>query len=98
MMHPYPYADKQPQVWDTSFGKVSATYPVISAESGEYDCGTSYMGQLLAYFDAHQIGWVAWSWTMQGDVCGYPRLIQDFNGTPSKATGQFIYQHLQSYK
>ena len=96
--HPYPYADKQPQVWDASFGNISATYPVISAESGEYDCGTSYMSQLLAYFDAHQIGWIAWSWTMQGDVCGYPRLIQDFNGTPSKATGQFIYQHLQSYK
>ncbi len=96
--HPYPYADKQPQVWDASFGKASATYPVISAESGEYDCGTSYMNRLLAYFDAHQIGWVGWSWTMMGNVCGYPRLIQDYNGTPSKATGQFIYQHLQSYK
>ena len=96
--HPYPYSDKQPQTWDAAFGNVSATYPVISAESGEYDCGTSYISQLLAYDDAHQIGWVAWSWTMQGDVCGYPRLIQDYNGTPAQAMGQFIYQHLQSYK
>ncbi len=76
--HPYPYGDKQQSEWDASFGKVSTTYPVISAESGEYDCGTSYISKLLAYFDAHQIGWVAWSWTIQGNVCGYPRLISGF--------------------
>ena len=96
--HPYPYGDKQPQLWDAAFGKVSATYPVISAESGEYDCGTSYVNKLLSYLDAHQIGWVAWAWTVQGDACGYPLLIKDYNGTPSQAMGQYIYQHLQSYK
>ena len=96
--HPYPYNDKQPSNWDASFGNLTRYYPVISAESGEYDCGTTYMGKLLAYFDAHHIGWVAWSWTMDGDVCGYPRLIQDFNGTPSQPTGMLIYQHMQSYK
>lgn len=96
--HPYPYGDKQPQLWNAAFGNVSATYPVISAESGEYDCNTNYMSKLLPYFDAHQIGWVAWAWTVQGDACGYPLLIKDYNGTPSQAMGQYIYQHLQSYK
>lgn len=95
--HPYPYAEKMPDNWDAAFGKISATYPVISAESGEYDCGTSFMSQLLAYFDAHHIGWIAWAWTLQGAQCTYPLLIQDYRGTPVPGMGQLIYMHLRSY-
>lgn len=95
--HPYPYAEKLPNTWDAAFGTISKTYPVISAESGEYDCGTAFMSQLLAYFDAHQISWVGWAWVMQGSQCGYPLLIRDYRGTPTVGMGQLIYQHLQSY-
>lgn len=95
--HPYPYADKQPSNWDYSFGSASATYPVISAESGEYDCDSTYVTQLLSYFDAHQIGWVAWSWIAKGQVCGYPQLVTDYQGTPSAGMGLAIYQHLRQY-
>ena len=95
--HPYPYAEKQPGSWNAAFGTISKTYPVISAESGEYDCGTGFMSQLLAYFDAHQISWVGWAWVMQGSQCGYPLLIRDYRGTPTVGMGQLIYQHLQSY-
>src|SRR5579875_149679 len=95
--HPYPYADKAPGTWDAAFGNLSATYPVISAENGEYDCGTSYLSQLYAYFDAHQIGWMAWAWDVRGNVCGYPQLVTDYQGTPSVKTGQFVYQYLHSY-
>jgi endoglucanase len=95
--HPYPYTGKQPPNWDASFGKISNTYPVISAESGEYDCGTSYMSQLLAYFDAHTIGWMGWSWVSTGSICKYPQLITDYSGMPSATMGIFIYKHLRSY-
>lgn len=95
--HPYPYTDKAPSTWDAAFGNISKTYPVISAESGEYDCSSSYMSQLLPYFDAHQIGWSAWSWDIIGNVCGYPQLITDYQGTPAASTGQYIYQYLHSY-
>lgn len=97
--HPYPYNDKQPNTWDASFGNISAKYPVVSAESGEYDCGTSYMSQLLSYFDSHQIGWIAWAWAVPtpGDVCGYPQLTTDYLGTPSANMGQLIYQRLRGY-
>jgi endoglucanase len=95
--HPYPYAEKMPNTWDAAFGKISATYPVISAESGQYDCGTSFMSQLLAYFDAHKISWIAWAWVVQGSQCGYPLLIQDYRGTPVPGMGQLIYLHLRSY-
>lgn len=95
--HPYPYAEKQPNTWNTAFGTVSKTYPVMSTESGQYDCGTGYMSQLLAYFDAHQVSWTAWAWVVQGSQCGYPLLIRDYRGTPTAGMGQLIYQHLQSY-
>jgi hypothetical protein len=95
--HPYPYAEKMPNTWDAAFGKISVTYPVISAESGEYDCGTTFMSQLLAYFDNHHISWIAWAWVVQGSQCGYPLLIQDYRGTPVPGMGQLIYLHLHSY-
>ncbi len=95
--HPYPYTDKQANTWDAAFGIPSRTYPVISAESGEYDCDSTYMGQLLAYFDAHRMGWAAFSWAMQGNTCTYPLLIADYNGTPSAGYGLAIYQHLHRY-
>ena len=95
--HPYPYQDKNPSTWDASFGKISATYPVISAESGEYDCGTGYMSPLLAYFDAHNIGWMGWSWVALGSPCSYPQVITNYNGTPTPGLGQLIYQRLRSY-
>ena len=95
--HPYPYVEKQPNTWNTAFGTISKTYPVMSAESGQYDCGTGYMSQLLAYFDAHQVSWTAWAWVVQGSQCGYPLLIRDYRGTPTAGMGQLIYQHLQSY-
>ncbi len=95
--HPYPYAEKLPPSWDAAFGAISNSYPMMSAESGEYDCGTSYMSQLLTYFDAHHIGWVAWAWVAQGSPCGYPQLIQDYRGTPVPGMGQLVYARLRGY-
>jgi hypothetical protein len=54
---------------------------------------------LIAYFDAHSMGWVAWSWFAlgSGSGCGYPQLVSDFNGTPLPSMGTYIYQHFLSY-
>lgn len=98
--HPYSsYTDKAPNTWDVSFGNASATYPVLSSENGEYDCGSSYVSQLLPYFDAHQIGWVAWAWVVSNDQCGYPQLVSDYQGTPASLNqaATYIYQYLRSY-
>ena len=96
--HPYyPYNDKLPNTWDAAFGIPSRTFPVVSAESGEYDCDSTYESQLLSYFDAHQIGWVSFSWSLRGNTCSYPLLITDYNGTPSAGYGLAIYQHLHRY-
>ena len=97
--HPYPYSGKLPANWDASFGFLTSSFPVMSAESGEYDCQTTYMSQLIAYFDSHSMGWVAWAWWSQpGSAgCGYPQLVSDYQGTPLASMGSYIYQHLLSY-
>src|SRR5579875_415279 len=95
--HPYPYSEKMPQYWDNAFGNISKTYPVISAENGEYDCGTSYMSRLLTYFDAHNISWIGWAWVNINSACGYPQLVTDYNGTPAPNMGVWSWQYLTSY-
>ncbi len=99
--HPYPYVGKETQAnWDASFGTLSATTPVISTESGEYDCKSTFESSLLSYFDSHQISWMGWAWSVQGtatSVCGYPQTVTDYQGTPAPLMGQAEYQHLLSY-
>ena len=95
--HLYPYPNKQPNAWDAAFGSLSKKYAIISAESGEYDCGTGYMKSLLSYLDAHQIGWIAWAWVVAGSPCSYPQLVQNYRGTPTNGMGQLIYRWLRSY-
>jgi endoglucanase len=96
--HPYPYTGKQPINWDTAFGTVSATYPVISAESGEYDCKTGFMSQLINYFDAHNIGWIGWAWLVtDGNPCYYPQLVSNYTGKPVSGMGTWEYQRLKAY-
>ena len=95
--HPYDYPNKQPASWDSAFGFLTSTSPVMSLESGEYDCGTTYMSPLLSYFDAHQMSWIGWAWYASGSECGYPRLITDYQGTPAVSMGTLLYQWLQGY-
>lgn len=96
--HPYPYGYKTSSYWDNAFGNISAIYPVISAESGENDCGTSYESQLINYFDAHNIGWIGWAWVVaSGDPCHYPEVIKDYNGTPLPGMGQMEQQRFMGY-
>ncbi|WP_165423694.1 glycoside hydrolase family 5 protein [Ktedonosporobacter rubrisoli] len=96
--HPYAYANKSAKYWDWAFGNLSSRYPIISAENGQYDCKEDYMSQLLPYLDSHQMGWVAWAWVVNGNVCGYPQLVTDYRGTPANSMGVYIYKSLQRYR
>ncbi len=96
--HPYDYYGKQPSNWEADFGTVSSLFPLFSAESGEYDCGTSYMSQLISYFDAHNISWVGWAWVVtNGNPCTYPQVVSNYTGKPVPGMGQLEYQHLSGY-
>lgn len=99
--HPYNYGGKNTSAdWDAAFGYLTPTVPVVSTESGEYDCGVAQMmSALIAYFDAHSMGWIAYAWWVQpGSAgCGYPQLISDYQGTPLPSMGTYIYQHFLAY-
>ena len=99
--HPYPYGGKNtPQLWDADFGFLTSTAPVMSSESGEYDCGNSFMSMASSYFDAHSMGWIAWSWYDVGGNnrgCGYPQVVSDYQGTPLASMGTYIYLRFLAY-
>ncbi len=96
--HPYPYSNKDTtQQWDAAFGYLTSSVPVMSTESGEYDCANTFMNTVLNYFDAHSMGWIGWAWIAIGPPCGYPQLITDYQGTPAASMGTLIYQRLLSY-
>jgi hypothetical protein len=84
---PYNYSGKQPTDWDTGFGFLTATDPVIATEYGTSDCSTTYYSDFISYADAHNISWSAWAWYPGG--CSFPSLITDWSGTPN-APGQVV--------
>ncbi len=82
-VHLYDYAGKQPQDWPAAFGFAVRHYPIIATEFGQRNCGTRYDQAVLAYAAKHDMGWTAWAWFPGG--CGFPSLIQDWQGTPTAA-------------
>jgi endoglucanase len=83
--HPYKSGDpsREPPFWQTSFGFLAATDPVVITEFGDITgtCATDYPAQVIRFADVRGIGWTAWAWFPGG--CHFPALIDDWAGTPS---------------
>jgi endoglucanase len=94
--HPYGGdGAREPSTWDTSFGALTKTDPVIATEFGDrFNCNGSYTDRLIGYADIHNMSWTAWAWYPGG--CGFPSLIEDWDGTPS-AAGAIVKAALASY-
>ena len=77
--------------WDSAFGDLSKQYPVFASEWGIGDGEMDWGQELVEYFDRHDIGWTAWSWT---DV---PNLVERLspNYQPT-AFGQLVRSLLNS--
>ena len=85
--HPYNYPGKQPTDWDSGFGFLAKTDPVIATEFGNYDCTADYYQSFVNYAHANHLSWAAWAWFPGG--CGFPALVADWNGTPN-VPGQIV--------
>ncbi|HLK37861.1 MAG TPA: cellulase family glycosylhydrolase [Polyangiaceae bacterium] len=93
--HPYNQNGKQMANWDTAFGNLAMTDPVMATEFGDTTgCGTNYYSQLIAYADAHGVSWSGWAWYVSG--CQFPSIISDWSGTPT-AAGQVEKAALEGY-
>jgi endoglucanase len=60
--------------WDRAFGHLAARVPVFAGEWGGGTEDLTWGERLLRYFDAHDIGWCAWSWADR------PHLIASHHG------------------
>lgn len=58
--------------WDRAFGHLTSRVPVFAAEWGGSAEDVDWGHRLARYFDAHEIGWTAWSWA------DWPHLITSY--------------------
>jgi hypothetical protein len=95
--HPYDGAtERSPPHWQTAFGFLTATDPVIVTEFGDISgaCSSTFSSELIAFADLHNASWTAWAWYPGG--CSFPALIDDWNGTPT-ASGMVVKAALAGY-
>lgn len=74
--HPYPFKG-EPWAWDKYFGNAAKKLPVFLGEFGGEESHLSWGSQLLAYMEAKNLGWTAWSWS------NYTYLTRDDRRTPT---------------
>jgi hypothetical protein len=79
--------------WDSQVAPVAAKVPVQAGEIGQNSCAHDYIDQVMAWLDAHGIGYTAWTWNPWGCSSGNV-LITDYNGTPTSTYGEGYKAHL----
>jgi endoglucanase len=67
--------------WTSQVAPVLAKVPVIVGETGENDCGGSYINALTTWLNAQSTGYLAWTWDAWGSCPGV--LITDYAGDPT---------------
>lgn len=83
-----------PSCWDSQVAPVAARVPVIAGEIGEDDCASGFINSLMTWLDAHDIGYLAWTWTVVTSGGGCILLITDYSGTPTNGYGTGYKAHL----
>ena len=79
--------------WDSQIGTVAAQVPVQAGEIGQNTCAHDYIDQVMAWADAHGVGYTAWTWNPWG--CGSGNvLITAYDGTPTVTFGEGFKAHL----
>jgi hypothetical protein len=79
--------------WDSQIGAVAAQVPVQAGEIGQNSCAHDYIDQVMAWLDAHNLGYTAWTWNPWG-CSGGNVLIQDYAGSPTDSYGSGFKAHL----
>jgi len=94
--HPYDENGKQQNNWDSAFGGLTSTDPVMATEFGNtMSCDTSYVQKLIPYMDAHGMSWAGWAWYVSS--CNFPSLINSWGVDSPSPSGQIVKMALLSY-
>ncbi|HEV2345273.1 MAG TPA: cellulase family glycosylhydrolase [Actinocrinis sp.] len=67
--------------WTSQVAPVMAKVPVIVGETGESDCGGSYIDSLTTWLNSQSTGYLAWTWDAWGSCPNV--LITDYTGNPT---------------
>jgi hypothetical protein len=77
--HPYEWVADTVSQWDTAFGFLTASAPVIATEFGRASCtADSYTTTVLDYFRTHGMSYTVWAW--YAGSCQYPSVISNAAG------------------
>lgn len=68
--------------YDSQLAPVAARVPLTLTEIGENDCAHGFIDTLMSWADAHDVGYLAWTWN-NWDCSSGPSLISDWDGTPT---------------
>lgn len=86
--HLYNYSDKMPAAWESDWGFLTSTDPVMITEFGNIEsCDSGYSQAVIDYAADRGLSWTAWAWYPGG--CEFPSLIADWGGTAT-AEGQVV--------
>ncbi len=84
---------QDPTCWQTTLTPLAQAAPIVATEIGEFDCGHSYVDQVMSYLDSVGQSYMAWAWGPYS--CAQdPALITDWTGTPTQTYGQAVRNHL----
>ncbi|WP_231956754.1 MULTISPECIES: cellulose binding domain-containing protein [unclassified Actinoplanes] len=78
--------------WNSQLAPVAAQVPLTLSEIGENDCAHGFIDPLMDWADAHQVGYLGWTWNTWDCSTG-PSLISNHNGTAT-AFGQGLKDRL----
>lgn len=73
--------------FDKQFEPVAKRVPLIWGETGQTNCGSSWVGPALKWAIAHNVGYAAWTWDAWGNC---EALIKNYSGTPANAFGALV--------
>ena len=77
--------------WDAEVGPVAASFPVVTGEFGQNDCGRSFIDSYMRWADGRGLSYVGWAWNQWS--CEGHGLIASYDGTPT-VYGAGLRDHL----
>jgi endoglucanase len=92
--------------WDAAPATLAQAVPIVATEIGQNDCNGTFIEPLLQWYDAHGIGYLAWTWNTWGACVpaqpmmpGQPwALISNYaTGTPTSNYAQTFRDHLLGF-
>jgi hypothetical protein len=80
-----------PACYDVEYAPIINVMPFMAGEFGESVagtiCGVTQSNIFMDWMDAHNSGYLAWTWNTWGTSCGNLSLITDYSGTPHVPNG-----------